>query len=75
MPNQFDMHCPKCGSDDYIDVMASSWRRLMENGTDGDISFQGSSWEPTSAARCGDCGFKATVADFGPAIAAKIDAD
>ncbi len=63
--NQFDMVCPKCGASDEIDVAATVWVRLCEDGTDATNSGDGDQeWEPTSACVCRTCGHGATVADF-----------
>jgi hypothetical protein len=36
MPNAFDFKCPACGNEDQLDILASIWIRLTEDGTDPD---------------------------------------
>jgi hypothetical protein len=68
MPNQFDYRCPKCRSAHGVEIMALSWQRLEYNGTNADVCFEGTTWEDDFEARCFDCDFYGTVADFDPEI-------
>lgn len=61
---EWAMKCPKCGSDESIDICAEHWVRLTEDGTDNDGSTCGDThWDDDSRAAC-DCGFQGTVKDF-----------
>jgi hypothetical protein len=65
MSNQFDMKCPRCGSDDEIDVQASVWVRLCHDGTDIFNAHSGDhEWSDNSAAVCCACDHAGTVREF-----------
>jgi len=65
MENQFDLKCPKCGESGAIDVAATVWVRLMEDGTDAGEAEDGDhEWDGRSAAKCCDCCHTGTVAEF-----------
>jgi hypothetical protein len=65
MRNFLDIRCPKCRSTDQIDIAATVWLRVMEDGTDADQSENGDhDFEPTSPATCNACGFAGRVQDF-----------
>lgn len=65
MSNLFDMHCPKCGSEDQIDIQASIWIRVCTDSTDADAANCGDhEFTPDSTACCNACGYWATVAAF-----------
>jgi hypothetical protein len=65
MTNCFDMRCPKCGSEDQIDIAATVWVRLTRDGTDADEAAEGGRfWDDDSAARCAACDHQGTVKDF-----------
>jgi len=38
MSNFFEMKCPKCGDEDHIDIVATLWVRVTNEGTDADAS-------------------------------------
>jgi hypothetical protein len=62
---EWAMACPKCGSDEYIDVAAVVWVRLTEDGTDADQPDNGNhEWDDDSRCTCGKCGHNGTVRDF-----------
>lgn len=65
MSNFLDIHCPKCRATDQIDITATVWLRVTEDGTDADQSEDGNhDFEPTSPATCNTCGFAGRVQDF-----------
>jgi hypothetical protein len=65
MTNCFDLRCPKCGNSDQIDVSASIWARVTNDGTDTDLSKDGShEWDDDSPARCAACGHFGKVTGF-----------
>ena len=41
MTNFLDMRCPKCGNDDRLDIAATVWIRVCEDGTDADAAGDG----------------------------------
>lgn len=66
MSNQFDYECPSCGSDDEIDIVAKVAVRLVHDGTDADMSRDGShEWDDESPASCG-CGWEGKVIELDP---------
>ena len=65
MTNFLDMRCPKCGNEDRLDIQASIWIRVCEDGTDADASCDGNQYyEPRSPAQCDACGHCGTVREF-----------
>ena len=65
MSNFLEMRCPKCGDENSLDIAATVWIRVCEDGTDADASRDGShDYEPHSPARCGACGHCGTVREF-----------
>lgn len=57
--------CPKCGSDDQIDVCANVWVRLCDNGTDAYESENGDQeWDDDSPCSCNVCDYDGTVGSF-----------
>ena len=53
MIDYFHLRCPECGSSDQIDVNASIWARVTNDGTDPNLSKDGShEWDDDSPARC-----------------------
>ena len=67
MSNFLDIRCPKCRATDQIDIAATVWLRVMEDGTDADRSEDGNhEFEPTSPATCNACGFTGRLHDFEP---------
>jgi hypothetical protein len=59
--NQWGLACPKCASDDYLQVQITVMANLYPEGTDphGD---QG--WDGTSFIRCYNCHHTGTVRQF-----------
>jgi hypothetical protein len=65
MTNFLDMRCPNCGNEDRLDIQATVWIRVCEDGTDADTSRDGSQYyEPRSPAQCGACDHFGTVRQF-----------
>lgn len=64
--------CPKCKGADHIDVVVSTWRRLVQDDPDNiETSEDGpfdldEEWDGDSRAVCrnGDCDFSGTVDDL-----------
>ena len=57
--------CPKCGSDDQIDVCANVWVRLCANGTDVFGSENGDQeWDDDSPCSCHVCDYYGPVGSF-----------
>jgi hypothetical protein len=56
-----DVKCPECGADDALDVAATLWVRLTPDGSDADLSHDGShEWDANSNCLCG-CGWQGKV--------------
>jgi hypothetical protein len=67
MTNFLDMRCPKCGAEHGIDIQATVWIRVGEEGTDADASECGDQeYTPDSRALCTACGHCGCVRDFKP---------
>ena len=65
MTNCFDLRCPKCGGTGHIDISASIWVRVTHDGTDPDLSKDGThEWGDDSPACCAACGHSGKVADY-----------
>ncbi len=65
MANAFDHVCPNCGDADHIDVAATVWVRLTENGSDLDLSAQGDTeFTSQSLAVCQTCDFSGKLGVF-----------
>ena len=65
LDNQWNLCCPGCAQDDEIDIAATVWVRLCPDGTDVTLAHNGDhEWTDTSAAHCGSCGHRGTVASF-----------
>ena len=76
MTNTFGYRCPDCGSTGQIDICASLWVRLTRDGTDADISADGShTWDAGSPAVCRGCGFEGRAAAFDPQAQAAKEPD
>jgi hypothetical protein len=73
MSNLFELRCPACGDENQIDIQATVWLRVTENGTDADASENGDHiFTEKSAACCGACGHCATMRAFEPERAASM---
>lgn len=69
------MTCPACGKDDGIDVAATVWTRLVQDGADLTLARDTSQeWTDESAAKCDNCGHVATVAAFKVEAPGDLDA-
>jgi RecJ-like exonuclease len=67
MTNCFEMKCPKCGSEDHIEIFATVCVRLTHDGTDADAAADGNHyWDDDSSARCDACNCLGTVKAFQP---------
>ena len=65
MTNFLDMRCPNCGDEDSLDIAATVWIRVCEDGTDSYAARDGShDYEPDSPAACGVCGHFGTIRQF-----------
>jgi hypothetical protein len=65
MSNCFEMRCPKCGSEDHIEIFATVCVRLTADGTDADAPADGNHyWDDDSEARCDACNCVGTVKVF-----------
>ena len=65
MTNCFDLRCPKCDNGDQIDVSASVWVRVTHDGTNPDLSKDGThKWGDDSPTHCAACGHSGKVTDF-----------
>ena len=59
------MRCPKCGDEDRLDIQATVWIWVCEDGTDADASGDElHDYEPDSPAQCPACGHFGTVRLF-----------
>lgn len=57
--------CPRCGGADHIDVAATVWVRLTNDGSDADESMNGDhEYDDDSDAQCNTCGYKGKLASF-----------
>ena len=69
MSNFLDMRCPNCGDEDRIDIEATVWIRVTEEGTDVDAAGDGNhEYTPKSMAVCAACQHCATVTAFSPPL-------
>jgi len=65
MTNFLDMRCPKCGNEDQLDIQATVWIRVCEDGTDADAAGDWDhEYQPRSPAQCRACGHFGTVRQF-----------
>jgi hypothetical protein len=63
--NAFRMKCPNCRKSDEIDVAATVWVRLREDGTDVTEAANGDhEWDNGSATVCHSCGHAGTAREF-----------
>lgn len=63
--NQNALRCPHCGHTGRIDVEAAVWVRLQLNGSNANVSHDGThQWDVHSAAYCGNCEFHGIIQDF-----------
>jgi hypothetical protein len=59
MSNFLDLRCPHCGETNPIDIQATVWLRVTENGTDADADLSGNGdheFTRESWTVCGECG-------------------
>jgi len=65
MIDYLHLRCPVCGKSGEIDVKAPIWVRVTEDGTDADLSHDGThEWDDNSPARCANCTHSGKVGDF-----------
>ena len=59
------LECPRCKSDQHIEIELRCWAALSADGTDTDGANDGNHyWDENSACRCDACNAEATVKDF-----------
>lgn len=62
---EWEMQCPKCKKDSYLDVQVQSWVRLVPDGTDADeASEHDTEWDEDSRCDCRNCGNSGKVHQF-----------
>lgn len=61
---EWEMACPKCGSDEQIMIIATVRIQLMEDGTEGGHGGGGFEWDEHSPCTCDKCGHSGEVEDF-----------
>jgi hypothetical protein len=65
MTNFLNARCPKCGDTDHLDVAATVWLRLTDDGTDADAcDNRDHQYSPKSLCVCGACGHSARLSHF-----------
>lgn len=65
MTNFLDLCCPSCGDSDRLDVLATVWLRLTDDGTDADASHDGDhDYTPESPVTCHACGYAGRMAEL-----------
>ena len=63
--DEWGIRCPKCDSDNRLDVAASVLVRLTADGTVADESANGShEWDRGSVIFCRECGHHGLVGEF-----------
>lgn len=61
--DSWGMVCPSCGEDDSLEIAATIWVRLFDNGTDTDeATCHDHEWSDDSACKCASCDWTGTVA-------------
>lgn len=71
MPNFLNLACPRCETDNKIEIASHLWLRVTETGTQAD--FTGDyEYHPHSPAICTGCGFVGTVRTFERADGQKL---
>lgn len=61
------LQCPKCRSDEHIEIQLKCWAVLTADGTDPDAASSSEHyhyWDKQSPCRCDVCNHHATVEDF-----------
>ena len=57
----FGLACPKCGRDDSLRLVITTWATLSKDGTE---PFGDHGWDDTAICRCNDCKFSGVASDF-----------
>jgi predicted nucleic-acid-binding Zn-ribbon protein len=57
----YNLACPACGSDEFLQVMIETWADLSEDGTE---PFGDHEWNEYSRCRCVNCGLEGAVEQF-----------
>jgi predicted nucleic-acid-binding Zn-ribbon protein len=57
----YNLTCPACGSDEFLQVMIETWADLSTEGTE---PFGDHEWNEYSSCRCVNCGFDSAVEKF-----------
>lgn len=58
--DEWSMRCPKCGRDDGLQIVITTFARLTPDGTE-DVGDH--EWEDDSVCRCGHCYWAGKVSD------------
>jgi hypothetical protein len=66
MPENFlEMRCPKCGDEDKLDIQASTWLRVCDDGFDDDVpNCGGHEYQQMNPAICRACNHVGTLSEF-----------
>ncbi len=70
--DEWHLKCPKCGSDEYLEVVFKGTARLTSQGTE-DIGDH--EWDQESYMACAHCGHDGNVRDFDSDTPPNQDAD
>jgi hypothetical protein len=76
MANRFNYRCPKCGSQDHIEITSFVSLRLTSDGaeiTEDVAHIDADWWSSENSARCDACSFNGTASDFEPTGGAVIE--
>lgn len=57
----FNLVCPACDSDEFLQVLIETWADLSAEGTE---PFGDHEWDGYSGCRCVNCGFHSAVEQF-----------
>ena len=57
----YDLACPKCGDDDTLQLVISTWATLSTEGTE---PFGDHEWDGAASCRCRSCKFTSDVRSF-----------
>ena len=58
------LRCPKCGSDDGLEVQVRAWMVLTTEGTRPSDADGSEEWDDGSTCICGICQYEGSVVDF-----------
>ena len=57
----FGLACPKCGDDDNLRLVITTWATLSADGTE---PFGDHEWDDDAICRCNGCKFAGVASDF-----------